>query len=140
MDSLKIIINGLNYSLNRAMDLYNDYYKCANFIIEKYETFNKGEETYKNFTIFKCLYNLKDSNKDILEDLQKIINEKEKENQAKFLLEIYLNKKTRYYASEMLGGDLNKEDDSKWLEEVCEREKKIVKPKPKPSVKPKNKQ
>jgi len=139
MDSLKIIINGLNYSLNRAMDLYNDYYKCANFIIEKYETFNKGEETYKNFTIFKCLYNLKDSNKDILEDLQKIINEKEKENQAKFLLEIYLNKKTRYYASEMLGGDLNKEDDSKWLEEVCEREKKIVKPKPKPSVKPKNK-
>ena len=72
-----------------------------------------------------------------MEDLQTIINEKNKENQAKFLLEIYLNKKSRYYSSEMLGGDLNKENDSKWLEEVCEREKKLIKPKPKPPVRPK---
>ena len=29
----------------------------------------------------------------------------------------------------MIENDLNKEDDSKWLKEVCEREKKLIKPK-----------
>jgi hypothetical protein len=139
MDSLQIIINDLIYSLQRSMDLYNDYYKCANHIIEKYETFNKGEEAFKDFTIFKSLYNLKLSNIQILEDLKSIKNEKDKENRAKYLLEIYLNKKSRYYSGEKTGGDLNKEDDRAWFKEVCEREKKREsKPKPKP-VKPNKK-
>ena len=129
MDCLKIIINNLIYILNREMNLYNDYYKCANHIIEKYETFNKGEEAFKNFTIFKSLYNLKDSNKDILEDLQKIINERDKVNQAKNLFDNYFYRNSSYFTYQMIENDLNKEDDSKWLKEVCEREKKLIKPK-----------
>jgi hypothetical protein len=125
MDTLKVIINGLNYSLNRAMDLYKDYYKCASHIIEKYETFNKGQEAFKNFTIFKCLYNLKLSNRQILDDIKSIINKKTNLEKAKDLIEIYTNKKKEYDASDKSGGDLNKEDDRDWFKEVCERERKI---------------
>ena len=65
MESLQIVINDLIYTLNGAMRIYTNYYKSASHIIEKYESFNKGEDSFKNFTIFKCLYNLKLSNAQI---------------------------------------------------------------------------
>jgi hypothetical protein len=125
MESLQIVINDLIYTLNGAMRIYTNYYKSASHIIEKYESFNKGKEAFKNFTIFKCLYNLKFSNKQILEDLKSIINAKTNLEKAKDLIEIYTNKKKEYDASDKSGGDLNKEDDSDWFKEVCERERKI---------------
>jgi hypothetical protein len=123
MDSLQIIINDLIYSLKGAMKIYTDYYNSANHIIDKYESFNKAPESFKNFTIFKCLYNLKLSNKQILEDILSVINEEDKADKAKYLIGIYSNKKKEYYANEKQGGDLNKEDDTDWLNEICEREK-----------------
>ena len=125
MEKLQIIINTLTYTLNGAMRIYTNYYKSANHIIEKYESFNKGEEAFKNFTIFKCLYNLKLSNTQVLEDLKSIINEKTNLDKARYLIDligIYSNKKDQYNASDKTGGDLNKEDDNDWLKEVCERE------------------
>lgn len=91
--NLQIIINDLIYTLKGAMRIYTNYYNSANHIIEKYETFNKGKEAFKNFTIFKSLYNLKLSNIQILKDLKSIINEKSNFDKAKYLIGIYSNKK-----------------------------------------------
>ena len=130
MERLQIIINDLIYTLKGAMRIYTNYYNSANHIIEKYELFNKGEDAFKNFTIFKCLYNLKMSNRQILEDLKSIINEKNNFDKAKYLIGIDSNKKKEYDSSDKTGGDLNIEDDSDWFKEVCEREKEREKVKP----------
>ena len=129
MESLKIVIDDLVYTLNGAMRVYQNYFKIANHIITKYESFNKGDKAFKNFTIFKCLRNLKFSNNQILENLKSVINEKDKFDKAKALIEIYTNKKKNYYTNEKIGNDLNKEDDEQWFKEVCEREKEKEKEK-----------
>ena len=131
MESLKIVIDDLVYTLNGAMRVYQNYYKIANHIITKYESFNKGEKDFKNFTIFKCLRNLKFSNIQVLEDLKSIINEKDKLDKAKTLIGIYSDKKKNYYMNEKIGNDLNKEDDEQWFKEVCEREREREKEKEK---------
>ena len=123
MESLKIIIDDLIYTLNGAMRIYQNYFKISSHIIEKYESFNKGEGAFKNFTIFKCLRNLKFSNAQILQDLQSIINEKDKFDKAKKLIGIYADKKKNYHSNDGIGNDLNKEDDTEWYKEVIEREK-----------------
>ena len=122
LDNLQIVIDDLCYTLNGAMRIYKNYYDIAKSIIEKYESFNKSEKDFKNFTIFKCLRNLKFSNIQILEDLKAVINEKDKFDKAKTLIGIYSDKKSLYYNPE-IGNDLNKEDDADWLKEVCKREK-----------------
>ena len=121
--SLKIVIDNLSYTLKGAMRIYTNYYNSANHILEKYETFNKGKEAFKNFTIFKCLYNLKLSNIQMLEDLKSIINEKSDFCKIQMLIGIYSNKKKEYDNSDKTGGDLNKEDDRNWFNVVCERER-----------------
>ncbi len=125
-ESLKIVIDDLIYTLKGAMRMYQNYYKIACNIIEKYESFNKDEGAFKNFTIFKCLRNLKVSNDQILGKLKSIINKKDKLDKAKDLIEIYSNKKKNYYANEKVGDDLNKEDDGDWLKEILEKEEKIL--------------
>ena len=122
MKSLKIIIDNIVYTLNGAMRIYENYFKIANHIVGKYETFNKDKDSFKNFTIFKCLRNLKYSNNQILEDIKSIINGKDKLDQAKTLINIYNEKKRKYFLDERAGLDLNKEDDDQWFKEVCERE------------------
>ena len=62
-----------------------------------------------------------------MKDLKSIINEKSNFDKAKYLIGIYSNKKKEYDLSDKTGGDLNKEDDSDWFKEICEREKKIEK-------------
>jgi hypothetical protein len=123
IETLRVVIDHLIYTLNGAMRVYTNYYNCANHIVEKYETFNKGKEAFKNFTIFKCLYNLKLSNIQILEDLNSIINAKNDFEKAKYLIGIYDTKKKEYNASDRTGCDLNKEDDKDWFKKVCERER-----------------
>ncbi len=129
IEYLKIVIDDIVYSLKASKRIYENYYKIAKYIITKYETFNKGKESFKNFTIFKCLRNLKFSNNQILENLKSVINEKDKFDKAKALIEIYTNKKKNYYTNEKIGNDLNKEDDEQWFKEVCEREKEKEKEK-----------
>ena len=124
MKTLKSIIENLVYTLNRTWDIYDNYYKIAKHILNKYNTFNKGEKDFKNFTIFKCLHNLRISNEEILKDLDAIFEKKKKTEKAIELIKIYDKKKSDYYANTPLGNNLNKEDDSDWLKEVEEREKK----------------
>ncbi len=124
MKKLKRIIENIVYTLNRTLDIYDNYYTIAKHILNKYNTFNKGEKDFKNFTIFKCLRNLRISNEDILKDLDAIFDKKKKTEKAIELIKIYDKKKSDYYANTPLGNNLNKEDDSDWLKEVEEREKK----------------
>ena len=124
IDTLKIVIEDLIYTFNAAMRIYKNYYKIANSIIEKYELFNIGKDALKNFTIFKSLHNLKLSNKQILDDLNSIINEKDKFDKAMKLIGIYTNNKKNFYGNDKEGNDLNKEDDSDWFKEICEKEKR----------------
>ena len=124
MSSLKIVIDDLIYTLRGAMQIYEDYYRIASNIMEKYESFNKGEKDLKNFTIFKTLYNLKFSNNQILEDLKEVIKKGDKIEKAKTLIGIYLDKKSSYYGKDKAGDDLNEEDDTDWFKEVLKREQK----------------
>ena len=130
MKTLKSIIENLVYTLNRTWDIYNNYYKIAKHILNKYNTFNKDEKDFKNFTIFKCLRNLRISNEDILKDLDAIIEKKKKTEKAIELIKIYDKKKSDYYANTPLGNNLNKEDDSDWLKEIEEKEKRKILKKP----------
>ena len=93
MKTLKSIIENLVYTLNRTWDIYDNYYKIAKHILNKYNTFNKGEKDFKNFTIFKCLHNLRISNEEILKDLDAIIEKKKKTEKAIELIKIYDKKK-----------------------------------------------
>ena len=122
LSELKDVINNLIYTMNGAMRLYQNYCKIAKYIINKYETFNKGEKAFKNFTIFKCLRNLRLSNKEILDDLISIINAKDKKTKASTLIQYYTDKKDKYYNNQS-GTDLNKETDDEWFQEVSKREK-----------------
>ena len=123
MGQLKLIIDDLIYTLRRSLDIYRDYYTNASHIIKKYETFNKNKKDFKNFTIFKCLYNLRKSNKQILDDLQSVIDADKKVIKASKLITIYVNKKDNYYKNPG-GDDLNKENDDDWYKEVCENERR----------------
>ena len=123
MGELKLIIDNLIYTLRRSLDIYRDYYNNAYHIIKKYETFNQNKKDFKNFTIFKCLYNLKKSNKQILDDLLSVINANKLVEKASKLITIYVNKKDNYYKNPG-GDDLNKENDDDWYKEVCENEKR----------------
>ena len=130
IEYLKIVIDDIVYSLKASKRIYENYYKIAKYIITKYETFNKGKEAFKNFTIFKCLRNLKNSNKEILEDLKKIIDEKDNNmDKAKSLIQTYSEKKKIYYKNEKNVKDLNTEDDAEWYKEVCKREERKEKEK-----------
>ena len=124
MVSLNKIIDNLIYTLGRSLDIYRDYYNIATQVLKKYETFNKKPEDFKNFTIFKCLYNLKKSNKQMLGDIQSVIHGKDNAEKAIKLIKIYDNKKKEYYDKDKWGDDLNKENDDNWFKEVCEREER----------------
>ena len=124
INDLKVVIDKIIYTLNGAMRIYENYYRIASHIITKYETFNRDANSFKNFTIFKSLRNLKFSNIQILEDLKSIINEKNDIDKAMTLIGIYSDKKRKYNLDEKIGNDLNKEDDGDWFKEVCEREKR----------------
>ena len=123
LSELKDIVNNLIYIMNGAMRLYQNYFKIANIIVKKYETFNKGEEAFKNFTIFKCLRNLRFSNKEILDDLKSIISEDDKISKVSTLIKHYTNKKDKYNKNQS-GNDLNEENDDEWFQEVLKRERK----------------
>ena len=117
IESLKIIIDDLKYTLGRALDLYQNYYDITSDIMYKYESFNEPIGSYRDFTIFKSLRNLRDSNKEILLKLQKVFDAKNKIEKAKELITIYQRKKDGYFVPEK-AEDLNEEDDNRWFEEV----------------------
>ena len=125
IDNLRIVANEIIDSLEDAMKLYENYYKIANHIINKYETFNKGKEDLKNFTIFKSLYKLKFSNIQISQDLKEITDKKDEIEKAETLMRKYLDKKKNFFNldNKNIEDSPIKEDDIDWFNEVSKRER-----------------
>ena len=86
INNLGIIIAGIKKNLDGAMKMFENYYKIANDIVEKYELYNKE---LKNYRILKSFLNLKKSNMKIIKDLDEIINGKENKDKAYKLMDIY---------------------------------------------------
>ena len=134
---------------------------CHNFIKREFKKMNekiKGKSTLKNviYDFNSLIKHAKDFNKgrkyiQFIELIGNLIfnsngincdfsNEtKTEKEKAIELIKIYDKKKSDYYANTPLGNNLNKEDDSDWLKEIEEKEKrKILKnprrPKPKRNI------
>ena len=94
IEQLKIIIDYIKkHILDRSLKIYKDYCEILCDVIEKYELNNVE---FKNYEILKNFLNLKKSNKKIMDDLDKIINEKNYQIKANYLFEIYLNEQKNY--------------------------------------------
>ena len=93
LDTLKLVINDIIYSLNGTKRLFENYYNIGINIIEKYEMFNKD---FKDFTIFESLNNLKNANIEIIKELDFIKNQKDIRDKAFSIINIYKNKKDNY--------------------------------------------
>ena len=94
IEQLKIIIDYIKkHYLDRPLKIFNDYCEILYDIIEKYELYNVE---FKNYEVLKNFLNLKKSNKKIMDDLDKIINEENYQNKANYLINIFLNEQKNY--------------------------------------------
>lgn len=88
--NLKIIVAQIKNMMDHSLKIIEKYYDIAQDIIGKYESYNKK---LKNFQVLETIRCLSDSNKEIMNDLNKIISEnKTKEdwiNKCKILIEIF---------------------------------------------------
>ena len=75
------------------MKIYEKYSEIADDIIEKYELYNKKN---KNYCILKTMINLKNSNLQIIDDLNKIINASDLKSQVNNLIDIYQVDREKY--------------------------------------------
>ena len=121
---LDIVINNIKYKLDGTKRIFERYYDITKDIITKYITFN---QKLKNYRALRTNRNLKFSNNFMMNDLDKIINEKGVLNRAKVIIETYNNKKERlqgkiYNSNDKIPNDDS--DDDIWWEEIKEIKKK----------------
>ena len=84
--------------LDRAMNIMEKYHTISKGVIEKYELYNNS---LKNHRIIKSVLNIKKSNDNILNDLNKIINADDLKNKCISLIDIY-HEDRRIYANNHL--------------------------------------
>ena len=80
-DKIKDIIN--NGILNEVIDNYENYYNLI------YKIINNFDVKHKNYTILKSIRNINDYNKIIIEDIDRIMDENNKEKKIKYIIDIY---------------------------------------------------
>ena len=116
IDTLNSVIENIKYHLEGTIRIYERYYNIANDIIKKFETFNRN---FKNYRILRTIRNLKFSNKQMLEDLNKMINEKDLKYKCSVIIETYITKEKMYKGIESnLNNAIENESDDKWYEEI----------------------
>ena len=94
INDLGYIIESIKKSLDGALGMYDNYYKIAKDINEKYKLYNKD---LKNYRILRNLLNLNKSNKDILKYLEeKIFQEKDINNKINILINKYKEDREKY--------------------------------------------
>ena len=109
IDFLGHIVDDIKEIIDRAMKIYEKYSDIAGDIIEKYELNNKK---FKNFCILKTLHNLKNSNFQIIDDLDDIINASELKNKINNLIDIFQGDRDKYKdISNTVENETNEEDD-----------------------------
>ena len=97
IETFEDVIENIKYNLEGTKRIYKRYYDISNDIINKFELFNKN---VKNYKILRTIWNLKFSNKQILEDLKKI-NEKYIKGKCATIIEIYVSKEDLYKGKEI---------------------------------------
>jgi hypothetical protein len=105
INDLQCIIDNMKDLLDGTMKILEQYCEIEQDIIEKYELYN---EKLKNYRVLKSLNNLNVSNKKIMDDLIKIINEKDLQKQINILIDIYEGDRKNYKE-----GIINKCDSSR---------------------------
>jgi len=119
INDLGIIIASIKKNLDGAMKMYENYYKIANDIVEKYELYNKE---LKNYRILRSFLNLKISNKTIIKDLDDIINGKENKDKAYKLMDIYKTDRDIYNnINKSQQNSINKDEFKDWEDEEAIR-------------------
>ena len=113
IDTLEEVIENIKYNLDGTKRIYKRYYNISLDIIKKFETFNK---TMKNYRILRTVRNLTFSNKQMLDNLNKTINEKELQNKCSIIIETYLSKENLYKDKSFKNVEL--ENDDNWYEEI----------------------
>ena len=94
IEDAEIIVDQIKNNMDGAIQILRKYCEIAEDIIRKYESFNTK---YKNFQVLKSVNFLKDSNKDIINDLDNIINgDKKWEKKCAILMEIYAKDRSDY--------------------------------------------
>ena len=116
IDTLEEVIENIKYNLDGTKRIYKRYYNISLDIIKKFETFNKST---KNYRILRTVRNLKFSNKQVLDNLDKIINEKELQNKCSIIIETYLSKENLYKGVQSKSfKNVELENDANWYEEI----------------------
>ena len=111
IESLKLIVDDIKYSLDGALRIFKRYVYIAKDIIGKFELFNKE---LKNNRILKSLWNLNISNAKMNDRLNHIINEESRFQKAGTLINIYEKKEEIYRQNINETIDYKKEDEEWW--------------------------
>ena len=129
IDTLEEVIETIKYQLDGTKRIYERYYNISLDIIKKYETFNKK---LKNYRILRTIRNVKLSNKQIIGDLEKIINNDDVKSKCSTIIETYQNKVKLYEgAGNFTIKDVQKESNDTWYEEILKNRKIKIKQKQK---------
>jgi len=102
---LRHIIEDIKVQLDRAMNIMEKYYSISKDVIEKFELYNKS---LKNHRIIYSVINIKESNDNILNDLNKIINSEDLKNKCITLIDIY-HEDRKIYMGNQLNNSLGNE-------------------------------
>ena len=94
IEDLKYIIDYIKHHiLDGTVKIYENYCEILNDVIEKYKLNNKE---LKNYAILKTFFNLKKSNKAIIDDLDKIIKEDSYKDKIDSLMLMFQKKWDNY--------------------------------------------
>ena len=121
-EDLKIIVDQIKLMLDGAVKIIEKYYLIAQDIVRKYEDYNK---TLKNYQVLETVDYLNVSNKEIIDDLNNVINGNQSDNDwiKKCIIligiyrgdrQFYTSKKTFHLFGE---GEDEDEDEEEFVEE-----------------------
>jgi len=128
INDLVIFIDNIKNSLDGAFEMYNNYYKIANDITEKYELYIKD---LKNYRILRNFLNLKISNNQIIKDLDEIFDNNDLGFQCNKLINTYQEDRGKYNKTQEMNLEKHGiEDYKEWKEQnVLKEENKKQKKK-----------
>ena len=95
---LRHIVEDIKVQLDRAMKIMEKYHSISKGVIEKFELYNKS---LKNHRIIFSVLNIKKSNENIMNDLNKIINSEDLKNKCISLIDIYHEDRMIYTNSQL---------------------------------------
>ena len=125
IETLDEVIDNIKYHLDGTKRIYERYYNISLDILKKYETFN---QKLKNYRILRTIRNLNFSNKQIICDLEKIINNDNLQSKCSIIIDAYQKKEDFYKGVKSASiKDIEKESNDIWYEEILKNRKIKIK-------------